>query len=343
MALFIFNYVLPALLAYTLFVGIAGKLNPIRKPEHLEERPSWMLGLWTSMSVFLVLSVGLHMAYGMTLESVSTLATPGAASVTVLLGIGFIGYLRYKKLVLAELDANDIDEEDEQTINWFEKVLQLDAIIADEPQISPHDSELNKVTLSQYGVKTEHEAESGSENPAFLSEQALLESYSFDLNLDDYNSDTSDSTLTNVETEQEPPLDSLAMNDRFHPDQLEINVANLKRELVKAKHELRMQIAARAKALSTANKAVAFARQSIDLRARMETELATARTALSDRQNTITALMDRLDKDKRLSDEEIAALAWHVSANDATNAMENASPSAFGMEAQANDQFTHRS
>ena len=87
MTLLLFKYILPALLGYTLFVGIAGRFNPIRKPELLAERPSWMLGIWTGLSVVLVLGVGLHMAYDMPLEAARGLARPAAWSLAALLGI----------------------------------------------------------------------------------------------------------------------------------------------------------------------------------------------------------------------------------------------------------------
>ena len=58
MNLVIFKYGLPLLLSYILFMGISGRLNPFRKPVALAERPAWLLGVWTALSVTLVLGVG---------------------------------------------------------------------------------------------------------------------------------------------------------------------------------------------------------------------------------------------------------------------------------------------
>jgi len=92
MNLVIFKYCLPVLLGYILFMGVSGRLNPFKKPSAMAERPAWMLGVWTALSVILVLGIGLHMAYGMTLEGARTLFKPSALLLGGLLLPGFIGY-----------------------------------------------------------------------------------------------------------------------------------------------------------------------------------------------------------------------------------------------------------
>ncbi|MFT5894334.1 MAG: hypothetical protein ACI8VW_001203 [bacterium] len=297
MTLFIFKYALPALLGYTLFVGIAGKFNPLRKPAHLEERPSWMLGLWTGASVFLVLSIGLHMAYGMTLEAARSMATPSAISMALLLGLGFIGYSRYQKKVAAEIEVTDpyVEYSDQEEVDWSEKAHQLDSIIKSKASSLPIHPDSSAVTLLQTELEKEKELRQETERHLRITRKALSTMHK----------------MTPGSAEEHAPL--IPRQNDF-----ELVVANLKRELVKARQEIRLHISARAKALSTANRSVAFARQSIELRARLETELETAHSALANRQTTITSLISRLERERRLTDDELASLSNHLAINDQT-------------------------
>jgi hypothetical protein len=322
MALFIFKYALPALLGYTLFVGIAGKFNPGRKPIHLEERPSWMLGLWTGMSVFLVLSIGLHMAYGMTLEAARTLTFPIAISTALLLIFGFIGYSGYRKSVAAELEVNDVNtgNSHELQINWSEKVHQLDQIIENKAPTLPLLSNVNTVTSLQKEFEKEKVLRQETERHLRITRKAL--------------STMHEMNLTDAEERK-----ALIPQHK----ELGLSVASLKRELVKAKHEIRLHVSARAKALSTANKSVAFARQSIELRARLEAELETAHSALANRQTTITSLITRLERERRLTDDELAALAKHFAINDPKIRSDFSDQADAGLERTEDARFTNGS
>lgn len=103
MTLVVFKYCLPALLGYILYAGIAGRLLPTR-PASLEERPSWLLGAWTGLSVALVLGVGLHLAYGMSLEASRDLFSPAAGALAMLLLPGFGAWLLYRGRISRRLD-----------------------------------------------------------------------------------------------------------------------------------------------------------------------------------------------------------------------------------------------
>lgn len=120
MTLIIFKYCLPALLGYTLFVGIAGRLNPFKKPSQPEERPSWLLGIWTGLTVSVVLGIGLHMAYGMSLEGAKALAKPSAWLMAGLLVPGFIAYFAYRSNV-----KNSLTEDAKPSFDW---VLESDEL-----------------------------------------------------------------------------------------------------------------------------------------------------------------------------------------------------------------------
>ncbi|MGQ7845418.1 hypothetical protein ACUNV4_13125 [Granulosicoccus sp. 3-233] len=103
MILYLFKYCLPLLLGYTLFIGLAGRMNPFTKPEYPEERPSWFLGIWTGVTVALVLGVGMHMAYSITLESAKALLPSTAFFMGVLSLPGIAGYSLYRRHVSREL------------------------------------------------------------------------------------------------------------------------------------------------------------------------------------------------------------------------------------------------
>lgn len=103
MTLLLFKYCLPILLGYTLFIGLAGRMNPFIKPEYPEERPSWFLGVWTGMTICLVLGVGLQMSYSLSMESARELLPPTAFFMGVLLLPGFAGYSLYRRHVSREL------------------------------------------------------------------------------------------------------------------------------------------------------------------------------------------------------------------------------------------------
>lgn len=97
---------------------------------------------------------------------------------------------------------------------------------------------------------------------------------------------------------------------------VETQVLNLKQDLLQAKREVRRSTAARAKALGTANKAVAFARQSVQARARAEAKLREAEDSLANRQETISSLINALEKEKRRTEEEVSAIARQMTINE---------------------------
>jgi len=91
--------------------------------------------------------------------------------------------------------------------------------------------------------------------------------------------------------------------------EIEDTVVELKHRMVKAKQEIRHGAASRAKALSTANKSIALARQSMHVRARLETELNAAKVLLGNRQKTICSLVRALEKEKRKTHEKATVMA----------------------------------
>lgn len=510
MTLFIFKYCLPTLLGYTLFVGIAGRLNPFRKPFYPEERPSWLLGLWTGLTVLLVLSVGLHMAYGMSLEGARSLAKPSAWFMAALLIPGFITYLIYRRRVNAssataiapsfdwsmqendeefaaslnnavanrdeddpldtDLDPSSLDDmeipEDEGPViaafldtadlgtvdtrelpepvndaadittddtsafdtddgdnsgndelhpSTAENTSAVDAVNAsdadtdelDMTQFVPSDNIAELVADSSEPVTTgqvtneqviddvvppstpsensgaehtdsadesirveadtTHDIDAADVAPtdatpeenlaaeASLAAMAAAQQEAQDLMKEqsseiaalqqalqhentlrqetekhlritrkalatmesetrDYESRKADSIIAlEDQLAQSITLQSeferLATTEKSRRIDLETTVVHLKQDLVKVKHDVRRSIAARAKALSTANKSIAFARQAVQTRARLESELEAAQQALDNRQATVSSLIRALEDEKGRTEDDIASLA----------------------------------
>lgn len=279
MTLLLFKYILPTLLGYTLFVGIAGRYNPVKKPALLEERPSWLLGLWTGLCVILVLGIGLHMAYGMPLEAARGLAKPVALSLAGLLGMGILTYFAYFHHIQSKLESLQTEEKSDQ-IDWISKVQQLD------PLLEVADKEQNAAILN---------AQSSS-----ASNETIIE--------------LTDQQLRRLEGETTSQVETQTTGNKL--EDLEATVSQLRQELIASRHEVRKHVAARAKALSTANKSIAFARQTIELRAQLENELSSVRETLVVRQNTIARLIQRLETEQKLSEDELAVLKGYAAMND---------------------------
>jgi len=408
MTLFIFKYCLPALLGFTLFVGIAGRLNPFRKPYYPEERPSWLLGIWTGLSVALVLSVCLHMAYGMTLEGARALAKPSAWLMGAMLLPGFITYLWYQRHIQkqllqvdrsgfnwtsqavdleltsilnssniahypddpldAVLDTQSLDDmalpEDEcPVIPAFLETADLSSIdtydlpdpIVDESNITTaavsggditdtddsvdnewgdtasSGTQLSELDMTQFvdlgsvdaedtqpsnqtlqqALEEENELRAETEKHLRITRKALAvleaETREYESRKADSIIELEDQLTRSITLHSE--FERMATTEKSRRVSLETNVVKLKQDLVKVKHEVRRSIAARAKALSTANKSIAFARQAVQTRARLEAELAEARETISNRQATVSSLIRALEKEKSKTEDEVASMA----------------------------------
>jgi len=132
MNLIFFKYVLPILLGYTIFVAIAGQYTPFR-PVHEVRRPLWFLGLWTGICAAVITIAGLHLAYQMDLNELSTLVPPGLVAVCFSMLPGIIGFLWYHWRIKrdmrrssAVLATSDIDT---QEFAELDNTLASDALI----------------------------------------------------------------------------------------------------------------------------------------------------------------------------------------------------------------------
>ena len=82
-----------------------------------------------------------------------------------------------------------------------------------------------------------------------------------------------------------------------------------RQEVLRLRSEMRRTAEARARAVATAGKSVAFARRTLQARAVAEDRLREAREALANRQETISSLIRALETEKGRTDERIAARA----------------------------------
>lgn len=381
MPLFIFKYCLPAMLGYTLFVGMAGSFNPFTRPHFLEERPSWLLSVWTGLTVSLVLGAGMHMAYGMSLDGARTLIRPTAMFMAVLLLPGFIIYFIWRERIRAELGSptrlildGPLDMSDEiepanciDAPNMSDEIESADCIDppehsepeTDAPLIAAflHTAELQVMDSHDMPAANTKErfvdgkAGAASDSPHRPAEPAghdaadaadaadavsMLESSLRDeqqVHLEtgkhlritrkalatpeaessDHESAKADAILRLEEKlvrsiDLQVTHEAAAAREKNRRIDLENAVVSLKRDLVKARQEIRTSTAARARALSTANKSIAFARQAVQIRADLETELEQAREVLQNRQATISSLIRELEREKNRTQEEISAL-----------------------------------
>lgn len=369
MNLVIFKYCLPVLLGYILFMGISGRLNPFRKPTALAERPSWMLGVWTALAVILVLGVGLHMAYDMTLEGARTLFQPSALLLGGLLIPGFIGFFLYRRSVENELDqaarlsmADHIDtslnddfvmELDDDVVNEIfadDEFTEDDIDAAIEATVQETASESLDITETatveaatmanpelQFttpaapvaAITTSDNQQIAGINIALEEERALREETEkhlvimrkamsrLEAETRDYETSKADAVIQLEEELEERIKQTSAAESRATREEerrvgADDQIVDLKKKLAKTKQELRLSTTARAKALGTANKSVAFARQAIQQRQRLEDDISrlesqvthmqgslkSTREALKNRQSTIASLIKALETEK---------------------------------------------
>ncbi len=95
-------------------------------------------------------------------------------------------------------------------------------------------------------------------------------------------------------------------------ESIESRYGIIRKNLIDTRHELRRSHAARAKALGTANESIAFARQSVEIRAQLESELIKAQQTLSSRHSIMSNLIQTLEEEKGLTQLDIHSLAKKV-------------------------------
>lgn len=427
MSVIALKYCLPALLGYILFIGISGRFNPFNRPAELVHRPSWFFGLWTGVAVAAVLTLGLHMAYSMTLESVRHLFVPSATVLAALLIAGLCGFLWYRSSVnqtlageastsaaagswslqnnalaeRADRPADTISDESVEALalnkgeaasaisdkdinsaldsaaemlsdDEFDATLafaEYDDTEAESGEFSHPDATPEATTDVNSAVGTPNSAVHAPEGPPMAMQsselkidsntQAELHSLSIDnagtpteltaivddqlkgaleqeiqlrqetekhlritrkalavLESESRSYEMSKAeALTHLEEELENRIRQTAKAEARGNREaakrlsLEADVVSAKQQLSAAKTELRKNTTARAKALATADRAVTFAKQAINARSVAEHRVKELEATLSNRQSTISSLIQSLEKEKRRTQNEIQVLA----------------------------------
>ena len=361
MSLLLFKYGLPVLLGYTLFAGISGALNPFRRPDSYYRRPAWILGLWSGLTVSLVLAASLHLAFQLPAGTAHTLLKPSASLLAALLIPAFIFYFSYGRSLQKQLNSQfDEDVEDESNdldtdvVGWegapdnitpaYLLNAEVQEISLDNQKEAVNDARQNVVTehidqkrgqdftpapeetqATEITRETEHAQtqeftrepeQSGALElteifaqsqkhrqdlqPSLTSEQQQLQDPAASQNLDKeiekifssrFAPGRGNNPMLPSDTNTIKQLEKDLRRERRRRKQSERQLAITKQSLAFARHQLKRSNAARAEALSTANKSIAFARQTVQIRARLETELDLVQKSLKKRQSTISNLI----------------------------------------------------
>lgn len=355
MTLVLVNYILPAVIGYSLFAGISGRINPLALSHHEEDRASWYLGIWVGLCVALFLALSIYMISSAPDSHALSIIRQPLAILACLLAPALYLYLssrsrkRRNQIVASNFDWA-LSENDLQQASRFDADVvaehPLDVSLGHKPTSAPEISlaYLETAEINQLSHDSTQEAMNDSDTSlTHLEEKVTLR---VDVELEEK---LREETKTRVETEKHlritrKALSVLEASTRVIPEdttelvieleesfakslenaatleakviseqtqrmKLEQKSTSMKQRLVSAKTEIRRSAAARAKALGTANKSIAFARQSVNVRERLENDLNDAQATLKNQQKTISSLIRALEKEKNRTQEEISSTA----------------------------------
>ena len=355
MTLVLVNYILPAVIGYSLFAGISGRINPLALSHHEEDRASWYLGIWVGLCVALFLALSIYMISSAPDSHALSIIRQPLAILACLLAPALYLYLssrsrkRRNQIVASNFDWA-LSENDLQQASRFDADVvaehPLDVSLGHKPTSAPEISlaYLETAEINQLSHDSTQEAMNDSDTSlTHLEEKVTLR---VDVELE---GKLREETKTRVETEKHlritrKALSVLEASTRVIPEdttelvieleesfakslenaatleakviseqtqrmKLEQKSTSMKQRLVSAKTEIRRSAAARAKALGTANKSIAFARQSVNVRERLENDLNDAQATLKNQQKTISSLIRALEKEKNRTQEEISSTA----------------------------------
>ncbi len=304
-----FQYALPVLLGYVLYVGIAGRFRPAR-PRSEEERPAWFLGLWNALSVALVLGVALHVAYRLPLDEARALLRPAAWTLGAALLPGYAIWFAWRASVRKRLSRD--------AALRIEETLGLDAHDTIE-LAGPVDAQVRYVPIpaaradeaARRELDEERRLREETEKHLQVTRKAL---YSLDAAARDGEDARADALIA-LEAEVEGHVrrsssaEARATREECGRMQAESAASAAKREVLRLSSELRRGTEARARAVATAGKSVAFARRTLQARAQLEDRVRELEATLDNRQQTISSLIRALEKEKARTQEKVTSLA----------------------------------
>lgn len=369
-ALGLFQYGLPALLGYTLYVGIAGRFGPAR-PTNPIERPGWFLGVWVALSVAGITGTAMHFAHGLPLEAARELFLLATAALGAALVPGCIAWLVWTRSTRSALERapgpeafeddpfefaeepaegpeipetfialgadpgtaqTDVMDETE-TETETEAEAEADAIddaapmrafvaeavarAAAEPEAAAGDAgDVHYVPIAserdaRRALEQERQLREQTEKHLQVTRRAL---YSLDAASREDENERADSLIA-LETELEAHVrrssaaEARATHEECERVRAETNASRLKSEVLRLRSDLRRGAEARARAVATAGKSVAFARRTLQARASLEDRLRETEEALANRQETISSLIRALESEKERTEEMVCSRA----------------------------------
>ncbi len=321
MSILVVKFVLPALLGYTLYAGMANKLS-LRRPATPEQRPNWALALWTSLAVAGVLMATLHMAYGSSIEGARAMLPTAGLALAALLSVGLMISMAYR--------ASQRTAEPSFVADRIDLFGEVDPM--SETQSNDHIEETNTDADAQEIVILETGIDSGSNDQLADQAESDLEAVKAEreeverhlqitrkalhrLEAQPRNDVAHQSTIADLEVQLAESVkavaaaQSVAERESITRIAAENTVSELQHDVAKAHSDLRRSIEARARALSTANKSVAYARSANQANARAKTRISELEARLQNRQETISSLIRSLEKEKRRSQDEVSRRA----------------------------------
>lgn len=362
MSAYTVNYLLPALLGYTLYVGIASRWS-LTRPQILAKRPSWMFGVWTGLTVSGVLIATLHLASGISVADAVSLLPFAGIALAALLCFGAAIALSYRSSVRSRIepptdttaasldmpllafddvepnvdediiatDLNDgldvdmnnavdelvieredtIDAEQQEHIEEFEHVEHVDIEIEEIEAQGVDSVETADLSLELTAqLESERQQRAEVEQHLVITRKALHrleEQPRIDANHQNTIAEL-ESRLVEA-TQQISAAESRAERESFARIESDNTVNELREDVAIAHTDLRRNVEARAKALSTASKSIALARTANKARRRVESKAEELETTLENRQQTISSLIKSLEREKRRSQEEVSRRA----------------------------------
>lgn len=347
MLLALSTYCLPSLLGYLLFVGISGRFDPISRPTHLQERPSWALGIWVGTTTGLVLTTCLFLAYRTTYSRIGTLLEPGLWLLAALLLPGLIAAITYRNTVnriltekarvyreqsMALADVIDFPLASARSIGSDNDLPEIDDTspmtaadsAADSPMITSflESAEPGRIVVPDIPVARHDD----SLRIALNEERSLREETEKHLRITrralhrleaESREGMGASTDAMIALERElgtrmretAAAEESAVHDATWRADTEQQLFDLKDEILTSRSDARRSNAAREKALAAAGRSVALARQAVESREALEARLFETEQLLENRQETITSLITALETEKSRTHEDVAALA----------------------------------
>ncbi len=333
MTLLVFKYCLPLAVGYIVFASLSRRLRPWSIPPEPSHRPVWFLGLWQAGVIAVALGTLSDLAAERTLYEVLADLRPLIGTVLLTMLTGCILALAYRERVSSALqrerhiidigetraltEAESISEasplERLEGADVFEGIDGIDgidqaealALLSADHEIQTDEAQIVADLRDELQSETLLRVE--TEKHLRITRKAL---HGLESQARDHEAARTDAMIgLEEELESQVRLGASAESRLQHELEkvmtLEIAIVDMKHELLESRRDQRKGMQARAKAMATAHKALAHARQSLQVRTRLEARIGELDATLANRQLTITSLVKALEQEKGRSDAQI--------------------------------------